>query len=291
MNSLQWLDSKTCARILNLQSVDALIALADRAPTEYREVEIRAGRKLRPLHIPNHQLKRAQRSLHRRVFRMLKPHPDAYAVRGRGTLAAARRHARHPWFFHTDLQNFYPSVAAATVSEALERLGAPAETARLLTRLVTLHDQLPQGAPTSPSVSELVLNPLDRRLSGFLRPTGLTYTRYADDVTISGGKKLKGRIVDLVKTFIRDEGWEINEKGGIFGPAERHEMLGLVVNSDPTTSPGYAERLRHFLRLARRQGTPLSTKAAERVAGRIEWVRATNPEKANRLQLLLEAAS
>lgn len=172
--------------------------------------------------------------------------------------------------------------------QSLDRLHVPDLARPVLLGLVHTGSELPQGAPTSSGIGEQVLHRLDCRLDGFLRPHGVTYTRYADDITVSGGRKLQGRMQEMVYKIIADEGWILNDKGGLYGPTERHEMLGLVVNADPITSPGYIGRLRHLLRLVRRREAHLPPAKIRRIRGQIEWVRATSPLAAERLLVLLE---
>ncbi len=147
-----------------------------------------------------------------------------------------------------DLANFFPSVREGAVKDCLLRLGARGELANAMVRLVTLRERLPQGAPTSVAVADIVLCRLDVRLAGMAERRGFTYTRYVDDITVSGGKRL-ARFEDLTRRIVTELGWELNEeKGSLVGPRQRHSLLGAVVNAKPNVSREYFDDVRSCLR-------------------------------------------
>lgn len=184
----------------------------------------------RRLNVPSARLKQVQRALLRVIFDRLRPHPCTACVTGRGTHWAYRRHAGHPALLRLDIENFFPSVRDEHVREGLLRLGASGELARLLSHLVTLPGELPQGAPTSVAVADIVLFPADVRLAGLGQQRGLTYTRYVDDLTVSGGEEKLTRAEAAIRSIPEKLGWRLNDKGGFSGPGERHSLLGAVVN-------------------------------------------------------------
>ncbi len=84
-----------------------------------------------------------------------------------------------------DLRNFFPTTTAARVERYFRIAGWSKEASALLTRLCTYEGALPQGAPTSPRLSNLVNHPMDARLAALAAASGAVYTRYADDMTFS----------------------------------------------------------------------------------------------------------
>lgn len=111
--------------------------------------------------------------------------------------------------FCVDLADFFPSITAPRVNDAFKRMGYNNEVATLLTLLTTLDGHLPQGAPTSPALSNIVASPLDYRLQRFARIAGLHYTRYADDLTFSGRAVTFGQ-QRLIQKIISESGFRIN---------------------------------------------------------------------------------
>lgn len=175
------------------------------ARPQYREFTIpkRSGGQRRIL-APEAELKTLQRRILRRLLGRLKAHPAAMGFeRGRSIVHNARAHQGQAVVLRFDLQDFFPSTAADRIRRYFRRIGWNRPTAKLLVRLCTHENGLPQGAPTSPRLSNLVNYRLDARVAGIAAKLGGIYTRYADDVTISfaddGGGDLEGG-----ERFVRD---------------------------------------------------------------------------------------
>jgi RNA-directed DNA polymerase len=284
INNLSFLnDRRRLERILGERRKD-LQQIAGAASEYYRERHLWTKGKSRRLLVPNLRLKLIQIRLFRNALRMLEAHPAAYAVRGRGTIRAAQRHLGNRWFYHRDIKDFYPSVRTAFVRERFTNLGVEQETADLLARLVTVEDELPQGAPTSPSIGNLALWRLDYRIAGLTADVGLVYTRYMDDITVSGGQHLEERFASRIDEIIADCGWELNSKGGLVGPRERHRMLGVNVNERLGVPRAKYDLVRQKLKLAERGQISLTDSERESIRGTINWIVGVNPSQGAKLQ-------
>ena len=135
---------------------------------------------------PSPSLKALQRRLLARYLSRLPAHPSATAfVRGGSTIANARLHAGQAVIATTDIQDFFLSTTANRVRQLFLELGWHGRSLATLMRICVYRDALPQGAPTSPCLSNLVNVQLDQALSNLARRSGATYTRYADDITFS----------------------------------------------------------------------------------------------------------
>jgi hypothetical protein len=134
---------------------------------------------------PDAALKRVQHEIIRRYFQAERPHAAAVAYqKGKSTVNHVWAHAGAAVIVTADVQDFFPSTGADRV-EAWWRLRVDDDTARLLTLLTTLHGGLPQGAPTSPALSNLVNRDLDAQLARRAELAGAYYTRYCDDLAFS----------------------------------------------------------------------------------------------------------
>jgi hypothetical protein len=261
----------------------ALRADAQNVESLYRTRKIWRKGKERLLRLPSKELKRIQRKLSARFFSLIPPHPAAYCHRGRGALAAARLHSGHPWMYTLDIRDFFPSVTRAHVAHSLAWYGVPAPTRRLVAKLITVENQLPQGASTSVAAGNLVLSRLDRRIGGLARKHGLTYTRYVDDLCVSGGKRIR-KLESHIRRIVAED-WEVHpDKGGVVGPDERHQFLGLIVNTRPNVSSAYVRDIRDLLRTLRAAETPLLPRDASRLRGRISYIRSVNRSMGDRLR-------
>src|SRR5262249_33968570 len=145
--------------------------------------------------IPEARLKALQRTILHRLLRRLRAHPAAMGFeRGQSIVHNAALHVGRKVVIKLDLVDFFPSTRAGRIERYFRRVGWNGEAAALLTRLCTHEGGLPQGAPTSPRLSNLVNWLLDSRIDRFVRRRKGSYTRYADDITISFPKDYPRRV-------------------------------------------------------------------------------------------------
>lgn len=142
----------------------------------------------------------------------------------------ARFHRNQPLVLSLDIKDFFPSIKIGRVYNYFRRLGYQRHVLYLLTHLCTLNGSLPQGSPTSPTLSNLIVLRMDRRFAGFALKEKIRYTRYADDITFSG-KFQVGRIIRFARKVVAEEGLELNEeKTRLMQRHQRQEVTGIVVN-------------------------------------------------------------
>ncbi len=230
--------------------VDLPAADLRRFEVQYREFTIRKrSGGVRPIAAPLPELKSLQRRLLRRLLNGLKTHPAATGfTRGQSFVSNARRHEGRAVVIHFDIKDFFPSIPAQRVRRYFRKIGWNRPAANLLTRLCTWQDRLPQGAPTSPRLSNLVNYRLDARLAGLADKYHGVYTRYADDITISLAADdwdLRPLIATALK-IIREEGYRphVRKKFDVRRRHQRQEVTGLVVNRRANLS----RRTRRWLR-------------------------------------------
>jgi RNA-directed DNA polymerase len=151
-------------------------------------------------------------------------------VRGRSTRDNARFHRAQPLVLSLDIRDFFPSIKRQRIYGIFRSLGYSQLVSQLLARLCTLDNALPQGAPTSPALSNLFVRHIDSRLGGFARSQNLRYTRYADDLTFSGALR-PGQVIRFVRSVLATQGLSLNEdKTRAMQPHQRQEVTGIVVN-------------------------------------------------------------
>jgi RNA-directed DNA polymerase len=272
---------------------EGLIGLAARAERLYTEKRRTRRGKVRRLRIPSDELMAVQRAIHKKVLVPLvtppRAHPCAACCPTRGTMWAAERHAGYPVLYQVDLRDFYPSATATMVRAALVRNGAQADVADLLIRLTTIANQLPQGAPTSPALGELVLYPLDQRLASLADQNRVAYTRYADNMLFSGGEHLNRSLHRLINAIIEDEQWTINqEKSTVAAWRERRSALGFVLNKSANIERNYYEQVKRSLRYAIKHTRQIDDQLMHTLLGRIERISAADPHRREVLHTLLE---
>jgi RNA-directed DNA polymerase len=144
---------------------------------------------------------------------------------------------------------------------------------------------LPQGAPTSPALTNTLCLRLDRRIAGLAKRLGYRYTRYADDLTFSlpadhQGPPKVGALLGLVRRVVEAEGFRLHpEKTRVHRRGGRQQVTGLVVNG--AGAPRVPRQLRRQLRAAAhnlRRGKPLKEgETITRLVGYAAYVHMTDP--------------
>ncbi|NNJ25516.1 hypothetical protein LzC2_15870 [Planctomycetes bacterium LzC2] len=243
---------------------------------KYREAEIpkRSGG-VRRLHIPDPATMDLQRTLLRKVLAKLHADPAACGFeKGKGIVDHAAPHVGRAVVITCDLKDFFPSVTAKSVDYYFRRIGWNAEAAALLTRLTTHAGEggepgLPQGAPTSPRLSNLLMHGVDYALAKSAARRGFRYTRYADDLAFSSAEDDSQAVRELLQQIdrvVKRAGFRLNpRKTRILRQHQRQMICGLVVN-DRLNLP---RKVRRELRAAlhRRRTGMHATYTDEQLAG------------------------
>ncbi len=248
-------DARALAAALLLPR-DVLRDLADTAPSHYIELRIpKPNGGLRRIHAPNAALKPVQRGLLRLLEARMAPKSWMHGgVSGRSIVTHASPHRGRRWVAVLDLADFFPSVRRPRVRAILEAAGFAGEALEILLALTTLNGALPQGAPTSSHLANLALFSLDRRLRSLARRWNLAYSRYLDDIALSGDRPLrplKGPLHDAVtlEGFLPAPG-----KTAFMGRHEPQVVTGLLVNDRLRPVKAYRRALVDEVEACRRDG-------------------------------------
>ncbi|UHA74698.1 retron St85 family RNA-directed DNA polymerase [Paenibacillus sp. 481] len=185
----------------------------------------------RQLEAPSYPLKMIQRWILDHITCQVPISSHAFGFRKkRSILDNAKIHEGQECIVNIDIANFFPSIKGIQIYKLYRYLGYTKQVASILTTLCTKDDCLPQGAPTSPYLSNIVCKKLDKRISGLANAIGAKYSRYADDITLSGSSSITNYIGTL-KKILTDEGFIINyKKLRIQFNNQKQMVTGLVVN-------------------------------------------------------------
>lgn len=229
--------------------------------------------KERAIWAPLPKLKAAQHWILRHVAERLPVHQAAHGfLAGRSILTNAQVHTGSRLILKMDLKDFFPTVTFPRVRGIFRKAGYREQIATLLARLCTEAPReivdhagkryyislgprsLPQGAPTSPALTNTLCLRLDQRLSGLAKKYGWRYTRYADDLTLSlptdhEGAPHLGTLHGLIKRVVAAEGFEVHpDKTRIHRSGGRQQVTGLIINGEET--PRVPRQLKRNLRAA-----------------------------------------
>lgn len=157
--------------------------------------------------------------------------------------SGAKFHRKKKKVLKLDIKNFFPSTGKDRVINFFCNLGYTRKVSGILAGLTTVEKKgLPQGAPTSPLLSNLVNREIDLRILGFCRANNISYSRYADDLSFSGDFSV-GQVIAFVKEVLFDYGYSLNEeKTRLMQRGTRQIVNGIVVN-DKLQVPNEIRRL------------------------------------------------
>jgi retron-type reverse transcriptase len=259
---------------------------------------------------PLERLKRAQHWMLEHLLSSLWVHDAAHGFRkDRSIVSNARPHVGAEVVINLDLKDFFPTVTYKRVKGLFRSFGYSESVATICALLCTEPREvavdvdgqryhvamterfLPQGAPTSPAITNLLCRALDSRLSRIAEKLGYRYTRYADDLTFSGPRESNpGRLMRRIHWVVEHEGFSVHpEKTRVFRKARRQEVTGVVVNSTCSISRGTLKKFRAVLFQIEKDGPAGKTWGSSpdviaAVEGFANYVAMVNPEKGAPLQ-------
>lgn len=245
ISSPQHLASALGVQLDELLTVKALIAAG--SAYDYRRKSIHG--KIRALAVPTERVG----SLQRRITDFLWPlslelHPACHGYTSdHSTKTNAAPHCGALWVQRLDIQDFYPSTDRSKIILALSAVGSNKEIAEAISDLVTDKNCLPLGAPSSPLISNLVLTPLDAALAGAASSGGLSYTRYADDLTFSSNAAFD--MTEIATLALGELGFKLNPNKSRL----RRRGQSIAVTGLRVSEPDYPRLPKQFKRRLRQE--------------------------------------
>ena len=224
----------------------------------------------RRIDAPTTNVKILQQKLNQVLQSVYRPKPSVHGfVIGKNVRSNAQQHAGKRWVFNVDLENFFPSINFGRVRGMFmgKPYGLPQKVATVIAHLCCFQGHLPQGAPTSPVISNMICAQMDsqlQQLAGFNRST---YTRYADDMTFSTTSRRFPTDIGVVnslyqihpgaglKQTIEQNGFAINSKKvWLSGRHRRQVVTGVTVNDFPNLPRRFTSQIRAMLYAWRQHG-------------------------------------
>lgn len=202
------------------------------------------------------------------------PTPWAYGfVCGRSVVDNARPHVGKRYILNLDLKDFFPTITRQQVADCLtaEPFGFSSLAAKLVSGLATVRTKnneevLAQGFATSPTLSNFICREMDKEIASIATAQGITFTRYADDLTFSADTDIlrsQGELVQQVKAIVERYGFRLNEeKTHLQRRGRRQEVTGLMVTEKVNVSRRYVREIRSLLYIWERYGYEDACQAA-----------------------------
>jgi hypothetical protein len=275
-----------------------LVEVAENIESHYKVHPLKQRGKTRMLNIPGADLKLIQRRINTNILSKMPLARTVYGgVRGGSPRRNAGEHSNQRCVINMDVKNFFPSVRHYMVFRMFRNeLGFGRDVASLLTRLTTYNTYLPQGAPTSTAVANLLLAaPVDVPVSAEAERSGLRYSRFVDDIAISGGNprpliNLIARLLSRRRLPIHRSKANGRSKLKITPSGHAQAVTGLIVNAQKGLSVPKARRdeIRAAIYAIRRSADHELQSAVASACGKIAYVAQFNAGAAQRLNGYLE---
>ncbi len=264
----------------NRKDVAALLGIEDRSlryflykirpENMYHTFEIpKKDGTMRKISAPDPRLREIQRKLAYILSSVYEPKICAYGfIAQKNIVGNAQKHINRRIVFNVDLKDFFSQIHFGRVSGMLMKppYSIGKEAAIVIAQIACFESKLPQGAPSSPIISNMICAPMDNALMRLAKATSCVYTRYADDITFSTNKKELDRSIayidgenlcigeKLQKIFKKNSFHANPQKTVLRNHTLRQEVTGLTVNEFPNLRRNYTKHLRAILHSCKKHG-------------------------------------
>jgi len=258
--ALNWIEKNDPELDVARKPLDAnyLLFLARTKEKRYKHFYInkKSGKK-REIKTPDEHLKRVQRLLNCLMQLIFEPKAHYCSngfLYGRDIVRNARPHVNKTFLLNCDLKDFFPSINFRRVKTVLglapfNFVDEKEHLAFLIANLCTYQNELPQGAPTSPLLSNVVTQKLDRKLNKYCSFRNIKYSRYADDLSFSSNRQIfNTEFLEELNNIVTSENFKLNEeKTRIKSDMDRQQVTGLIVNEKINIKREYIQKVRAML--------------------------------------------
>lgn len=282
---------KHLASMLGL-SKQALLRLEENAQLYYREFKRDVKGKQRTLVEATRPLKTIQRRILDNILLRLPLSESSFGQGKNRTIKDnARVHAHSKFIVKLDIKDFYPSIHSTKVYDFFIRQECSPDVAHILTALTTYNYCLPLGTSTSPMLADQIVRPIDRRINGMAAKVGLKYTRYVDDLTLSGNFPVD-RLARTVMTVLRQSGFKPKKDKLIFYKplevGEERVVTGVRISDGRLSAPldyisALETELNNAIQESKRNMITREFHPREHYRGKIGYVKWLNPKQGQRL--------
>lgn len=235
---------------------DELIELQN-GGASYKRVEIpKKNKNLRVLSIPDTKLKYLQRWILKNILNNLSISKNAKGFKtGLSIVENAKSHVDKECVINIDVSDFFDSINNKMIYKLFRYYGYTQEISRLFMAICTYEGSLPQGAPTSPYLANLVCKRLDYEINQEIKNNNnINFTRYSDDITISGGIDIYNKLNTIIK-IINQYGFEVNaKKTRISYKHQRQKVTGIIVNEKLSVPRNFVRTLRQEIHYCKKFG-------------------------------------
>ena len=238
-------------------SAKALYSLSNHIHSHYYQTKIlKKNGEYRELSVPNEFLKAVQKRIAEKllVYEEVSPYATAYKY-GASTVKNAYPHLKQNTILKLDIRHFFDHIIYPMVKEKVFVKEKYSEKNRILLSILCLYkDALPQGAPTSPAISNIIMCDFDNTVGSWCRKRGIAYTRYCDDMTFSGNFN-PNEVINYVRFELKKMGYFLNDKKTFVAHKSNKQIVtGIVVNQKLNIPRKYKKDIRQAIYYCKKFG-------------------------------------
>lgn len=237
------IDFNHLAELFGIQK-NVLASIISKPSSFYYDFEIpKRNGGIRQISAPYPVLLNAQRWIYENILIQQPLHKNSKGfIKNVSIVDNAREHLNQKYLLKMDIENFFPSIKINRIISIFRNLGYTKKISYYLASVCCCNQELPQGAVTSPALSNIITKRLDYRLTGIAEKFDLKYTRYADDFTFSG-ESLPVRLITYIEKIVADEGFVVNpSKTKLLNEKKQKIVTGISISSGKLTIPKKTKR-------------------------------------------------
>jgi len=272
---------------------------------------------IRKISAPMPKLKKAQRAILEKILNRITISKNAHGfASGKSIVTNATPHIGEDIVVNMDLKNFFPTIDFKRVFGLFKKLGFSPQISTVLSLICTMPDEekikvhgevrylntgkryLPQGAPTSPMITNIICRRMDARMEGIAKNLGFRYTRYADDMSFSGpnsARKIINKLLWQTKSVVISEDFKLHpDKTRVMANGQRKEVTGIVVNEKANISKKRLKEFRALLFQIEKDGIAgkkwgASADVLDSILGFARYIHMVDPQKGKKYLLQVNA--
>lgn len=271
-------------------SLNSIQQIAQDSDKYYREFERQVKNKKRVLVESVEPLKTLQRRILDDILLRIPPTENSFGgTKGRSIKDNAMVHRHSKFIVKLDIKSFYPSIRSIKVYEFFIEQECSPDVARILTKLTTRNYALPLGTSTSPFLADQIVRDIDLRISAMANRVGLKYTRYVDDITLSGNFELE-RIAGTVMQVLKQSGFKTKKDKLIYyKPTDKERVItGVGIIDGRISAPldyveAFKDELKVLIEQSRRAEPQGEIQSREHYRGKIMYIKWLDPSLGDKL--------
>ena len=224
-----------------------LLEVSNKPEDFYRQHTTTVHGKKRQVSQPMYPLETYQKWILKHILEKAPTTEYTYAYKkGASLVDNARVHLGNKVLVKLDISHFFDSITFGMIYDIFaNQMNYPREGATLLANLCSLNGRLPQGAYTSPYLSNLCFIKADNEIAEYCKAHNLSYSRYSDDMTFSGNQVDVKDLISFIKLTLKKYGFQLNyKKIHVDGKGRQHRVTGIICNEKINTPVDYRKQVR-----------------------------------------------